>query len=188
MPAADPRLDPKRRVFLALWPDPGVRQQLFSAAQNVCEKTGGRLTPPHNLHMTLIFLGALGAPEIEAVRGCARAVEFSGFTICLDRLQYRSRARIAWLAASAAPAALTALVDDLSDRLRRTGFALDGREFRPHVTLVRKARHRPRAQAPEIAWPVTEFTLIESTLSPGGSVYRPLDRWTCLGGQSADME
>ncbi|MDH3738859.1 MAG: RNA 2',3'-cyclic phosphodiesterase [Alphaproteobacteria bacterium] len=175
-------------MFLALWPDAEIRRQLSAVARSVSEKTGGRVTPAHNLHITLIFLGALGAPEIEAIRRCAHQVEFPGFTLCLDRLQYRSRAQIAWLGSSAPPAALIHLVDDLGDRLRRTGFQLDPREFRPHVTLVRKARHRPRWRTPAIAWPVTEFALVESTLSPGGSQYRPLARWAHLGGQTEDMK
>lgn len=188
MSATEPRIAPKRRVFLAVWPAPAVRAQLLALTGDLREQSGGRMTRPDNVHMTLAFLGALSDPEIEAVRGRAREVVFAAFAISMDRVQYRPRRRMVWLAANRPPAALLALVDGLSEALRRSGFQLERRAFHAHVTLIRKARRRPRLAAPSIVWPVTEFTLTESTLSPAGSEYRTLDRWPCLGGQSADMK
>ncbi len=174
----DRTLNVKRRVFLALWPNPDIRRELFTVAREVAESGGGRVTPHDNLHITLVFLGSVGDPQLAAIHECAGEVVPRAFTLCLDRLQYRSRSQIAWLAAGTVPAALSELVDALGDRLRRRGFVIESRVFRPHVTLVRKARRRPRRHSPAIEWRVTEFVLVESLLGRSGARYRPLERWT----------
>jgi 2'-5' RNA ligase len=76
------------------------------------------------------------------------------------------------------PDALRALASGLNDWLRAGGFAVEEREYRPHVTLVRKARCAPIAESmPAVAWFAAEFVLVESRLETGGPQYRTLGRW-----------
>ena len=49
-----------QRLFFALWPDPAVRAALAGVTARL-PLPRGRLTPPQNLHVTLVFLGAAAA-------------------------------------------------------------------------------------------------------------------------------
>jgi RNA 2',3'-cyclic 3'-phosphodiesterase len=76
------------------------------------------------------------------------------------------------------PAALTDLVAALHLELFRAGFFLERRPFAAHISLVRKAQPpHSIAPLPALAWPVTEFTLVRSTVSASGSTYHILQRF-----------
>ena len=76
------------------------------------------------------------------------------------------------------PPALAGLVASLGLELHRDEFILERRAFAAHVTLLRKAA-APKAlpPLPEVAWPVREFALVRSHLSPRGSMYEPIERF-----------
>jgi 2'-5' RNA ligase len=62
--------------------------------------------------------------------------------------------------------------------LRAASFALEDREFVAHVTLARRGE-RPAAlpPLPPIEWPVSDFVLVRSQPSAGGSNYAVLERF-----------
>ena len=62
------------------------------------------------------------------------------------------------------------------DRAQR----LEERAFAAHVTLLRNASESDLGTLPAletIAWPVSEFVLVESQLAASGASYRIIDRW-----------
>ncbi len=65
--------------------------------------------------------------------------------------------------------------------LAAAGFPVEERPHFPHVTLARNARctSLPSLAAP-IRWPVREFALVASSLSPGGASYSVLARWPLI--------
>ena len=74
--------------------------------------------------------------------------------------------------------ALKALVESLTMELYREEFILERRPFAPHVSLIRKARSAKLPPLPAgLDWPVDEFLLVRSALSPKGATYEPLEHF-----------
>lgn len=165
------------RYFLAVWPDDTVRARLARWSEAIPAGSAARRVPADNLHITLVFLGALEPPGLDAVRTVAADTPWSGASLTLDRIGYWKRARIIWAGSREGSEALSALTETLRDRLRRLGFRVEARPFVPHVTLYRKAGRRPRWRPEVIDWRIERFCLVRSTLSSTGPRYEIVERW-----------
>jgi 2'-5' RNA ligase len=79
------------------------------------------------------------------------------------------------LLAPTVPPELTRLVASLHAVLLDAGVIVDERMFRPHITIVKRARH---FETERLAQPVVlewdDFALIESVAGHGGPSYHPL--------------
>ena len=169
------------RVFFALWPDDGVRDALHREAQILHSNCGGRAMRRENLHLTLVFVGAVAVERLADLKAAAGSITGSSFELVLDQLGYWRHNRIVWAAPLSVPEALRELVGSLESRLRQAGFEFDQRPYAPHVTLLRDAR-APGTPAPlHLGWSVRDFVLVESAHAPHGAAYRVLARWR-LGG------
>lgn len=161
---------PRRRLFFALWPSPGIRAGIVRRREAI-DGLSRRRVPDHNLHMTLLFLGDQPADRVPEITDAARQVRAPGFDLVLDRFGWFARARVAWLGGQA-PAAGNSLVADLTARMDALDLEFDRRPWAPHVTLFRKVAERPELPAVEpLDWPVSRFVLIESV---PGKPYEPL--------------
>lgn len=137
---------------------------------------GGRAMKRETVHLTLAFLGDVPDDRLAEARCVADAVSGEPFDIALDELGYWKHNRILWAGGVSPP--LTLLAKDLNDGLRSAGFRLDSRPFVAHMTLLRDARcAQTPALAEPVVWPVTEFVLVESTLSREGARYEAIGRW-----------
>ncbi len=112
---------------------------------------------------------------------------YSGFDMQLQGIgafpNFR-RARVVWIGVEQ-EARLELLHHDLEVACEQEGFEIDGRAFRPHVTLARirepldldgakrLARAARRIDFAAVA-AVSEISLLESTLAPDGARYRRL--------------
>lgn len=165
------------RLFFALWPTPSLRMQMAQIASMLAGQRG-RPVPIENLHLTLAFLGNL--PPV--VRTCAESSvatdRLSGFTVVFDRLGYWARSSIVWLAPTVEPPGLSALVDALRRVAFGCGLRTDTRPYRAHLTLMRRAHRAPRVRSiPPLAWPVTDFCLVESRLGAEAARYSVVRKW-----------
>ena len=131
------------------------------------------------LHLTLAFLGEVAAERLEALAELAGAIRIPPFEQTFDKAQCLPRKKIFWASASRVATELRELAGALSDRLKAADFRTEARPFAAHVTLLRHARC-DRQMPPEelrLVWPVRDFVLVESELSPEGARYRILRRW-----------
>lgn len=185
----------KRRVFFALWPDGEAASHLAALAQHLVATGGARVTLPENLHLTLVFAGAVTSAQIDELAAIAADV---GAEFCaelaaeacdphcdlrLDRLSFWPQGGILWAGCRQPPsgqrrlsAAFPAvLATRLATRLRAAGFGIAPHLFIPHVTLARRVRcaSLPRLEAP-LAWRVREFALMESIPQPMQPRYETL--------------
>ena len=166
-----------RRLFFALWPSDTVRARL--AAEVQAHAALGRAIPARNLHVTVVFLGAVPAERV------ARAIEIGKLTLIvrfllhLDRVEFWRYSNLLCLSAQRTPPELQELVDRLHAGLRDGGFELHAHEtFRPHVTLVRDVARGPAAAAvAPLDWPVESLALVESQVGQRGSEYTVLEEW-----------
>ncbi|HKS57734.1 MAG TPA: RNA 2',3'-cyclic phosphodiesterase [Steroidobacteraceae bacterium] len=174
--------DRKRRLFFALWPADAVRSELAAAAES--HASLGRVIAARNLHITLVFLGAV-APErvadVQEIAASAQKLTFDGrFSVHLDAVEFWRRSSLICLTAAQTPPQLLRIVERLRAGLRERGFELREHEtFRPHVTLVRDvARDASVAGAASVHWPVDAFALVESQVGQRGSEYTVLEAWS----------
>lgn len=168
----------KRRLFFALWPDDELHSRIVRATQAEVRGTGGKATPPENLHMTLHFLGDtpedLIAPLIERVS----ALQLEPCDLTLDQYGYWQRSRTLWLGPSETPPALMELARDLGRISYELGLPRRRRTFIPHMTLARKVnRLTPKDPPPPMRWPVSEFALVGSVLGGRHSRYTLLEHF-----------
>jgi len=153
------------RLFLALWPDALVRQQLLDAQARWDWPRRAVLVPPGRLHLTLHFLGEVAEAEAAALRERLPALP--------EPFELQLGAPAVWppgtavLEAQALSPGLAALHAALADTLRRVGLGTESRAFRPHVTLARHARGaRLPSTLPTWHWPVHGYALVHSRSGP----------------------
>jgi 2'-5' RNA ligase len=163
------------RCFVALLPDAAARARLAAAAAALAPMLpGARRVAPHNLHLTLAFLGELAAGRAAAVAAALAQLPPAQGVWRIDRLDGYARARVAW-AGGAPDARLDALAGAVRALLERLGVPYDPQPFAAHVTLLRGARGlAPRPLAPAADWLLGPAALMVSARDAQGSLrYRP---------------
>jgi 2'-5' RNA ligase len=139
------------------------------------------------LHVTIKFLGEVAAEHVDPLREALRAAtertpvlpfapgELGGF----PNLR---RPRVLW-AGYTSEAALELLVHRVEQQCQALGFAVEGRPFRPHVTLgrVRDEMPWPKSAGPRLErealhapFVADQLVLYESRQGAGGSLYTSL--------------
>ncbi len=165
-------------LFFALWPDPAVRAELVHLQQTVSGQAG-MVQHQDDLHVTLVFLGKVAPEMLECVRQAADGISVEPFALELTRTGYWKRPRILWCGPDQIPGPLNRLVLDLQQALTTCGFSPDKRDYRPHVTLVRKAVSvDAKALDATIVWRPHEFVLAGSHYDADRPRYRIMERWS----------
>lgn len=148
-----------------------------------------RRVDPASLHLTLVFLGEVPEPALEAAHEGFAALKAAPFPLSLQGfgLFGGARPKVAW--AGVAPSEpLMRLQASAEHAARTAGLVPEHRRFVPHITL---GRFPPPAFAEAAAleraiattqftagpWQVREMVLWQSRLSPKGPRYDPLARY-----------
>lgn len=168
--------DETARLFLALWPSPRIQAALLDYQKPWYWNSGASLVRPENLHLTLHFMGNVPRGRLTLlIKGLA--VPFAPFTLAFGQSDL-------WLSGMAVlepqtrPADFRQLHDTLGETLQRLELPVESREFRPHITLARRAGDAlPTAYKLELHWPVHHYALVESVAGPTGQ-YRLLQRYS----------
>ncbi|MDH3747465.1 MAG: RNA 2',3'-cyclic phosphodiesterase [Gammaproteobacteria bacterium] len=164
-----------KRLFFALWPDDRQRDQLRNAISPVAKLVEGRAVYRGNWHVTLAFIGDFEERLIPAMHEAAGAISFEPFRLRFDLAEFWPRPKIAALSAQSVPPELEQLVNSLNSVLTDAGVMAEPRRFRPHITIVKRARPfetQRLAQPIIVEW--SGFELVESVSERGGSTYHPL--------------
>ena len=168
-----------QRLFFALWPSDEFRADLVAATQSIASASGGRVIPPENLHVTLLFLGQIARERLDAVQqagiACANS---SAFELSFAHTEIWGRANLLALTTSSIPPQASQLAGKLRDSLRDEVARTSEHEFRPHITLARDLprRSQPRQIKP-LSMKVNDFVLVQSRPGAGGSQYSVVARW-----------
>ena len=149
------------RLFLALWPDPAVRDALRGWRDAWSWPRGASPVHTDKLHVTLHFLGDLPTarlPELAA----GFALPFTPFSLRFERGEIWHNG-IAVLEPSEEPAGLLALHAQLSQALVGLRLTPEARKYRPHVTMARRAAGAELpVDGPVVDWQVDRYVLVES--------------------------
>ena len=172
--ALDPRPD-RHRVFFALWPDDATRAAISRATREAVRSSGGRPIAKERLHVTIAFLGELTAAGLDVARNVP-PIPVGPFELTLDAVGVWPESKVLWLAPSTMPDPLGELEERLWTALVERGFRAEERDYRPHVTLARRARPVELAVEP-VHFPVRELALVESFPDGRNVHYEVLERW-----------
>jgi 2'-5' RNA ligase len=145
--------------------------------------------PREQQHLTLKFLGdvdqAAASKLVEAAdRAAARHPPLEMHVREVGAFPNFRRARVVWIGVEQEPR-LELLHHDLEVACAEEGFEVEGRPFRPHITLARVRAPLPverlrglarvaRTVRMKAMVPVERITLFESSLAPTGARYRRL--------------
>jgi 2'-5' RNA ligase len=154
------------RMFIALWPDPAVRDALREWRDGYAWPKSASPTRTEQLHVTLHFLGNIPRVRVpELAQGLA--VPFAPFELEFGHPELW-HGGIAVLAPDVVPAPLLALHGALGAALERLAVPLEQRVYRPHVTLARRAGPMQEPiGGPPIRWQVDGYALMESKVGEG---------------------
>ena len=160
------------RLFAAIPLTEPVRAQLHAVQRALRQHGRGSFPPPENLHLTLAFLGETDR-ESHARAALETLAGTGAFSLTVEGL---GRFGDVWWAGVRPSPPLDMLALGLQAELRRRGFVLEDRTWRPHITLVR--RYRPRTEDAPPAFPPAELTvrragLMASVRREGRTVYVP---------------
>ena len=99
----------------------------------------GRFSPIENLHLTLAFLGECDAKQVADAKTVMAEIVFDPFGIEIERVgRFKRDFGDLWWAGVRISEPLSALHDDLVQKLVNVGFNLENRKFNPHITLGRE--------------------------------------------------
>jgi 2'-5' RNA ligase len=133
-----------------------------------------RPVPRENLHVTLAFLGARPAVEVEAIGAELAAAAAAARPVVLRAVRYRETRSVGMVVFDDEDWAAGELARELHRRLERLGvYEPERRAWLPHVTVVR-FRERPRLSpsSPELGAVVPSGAAVYmSQLRPTGAEY-----------------
>jgi 2'-5' RNA ligase len=182
------------RAFLASELPADLQNAIHTATAGLREALRGdlvRWVPPHNVHLTLKFLGDVSPSGIELIKQMlhAEAAQFTAFVIQVEGLgcyPNPRRPRVLWVGLKA-PAELLSLQRAIDAAAARLGYESEERDFSPHLTIGRVRQntssgdlHRVRTAIEEThvgplgTAHVDAVQLFKSELRPEGSVYTRL--------------
>ena len=129
------------RLFIAIDFPPELRGALAADTERLRRFiSSGRFTPRENYHLTLVFLGETPPDRLGVVVEAMEECPFASFPLSVGELgRFRRReGDILWRRVDGGQP-LSQLQAGLCEALRQRGFSIEEREFRPHLTLARRA-------------------------------------------------
>ncbi len=164
------------RLFYAIFPPKAIQQALGQAQQKVQGFKGWKPVPPHQLHITLLFLGEQPKERLPQLHRVGQAVAASvpAFQVTLGGTGYFppvGSPRV-WFVKARGEG-----LEALAQGLRQALPDIPSQDvFHAHLTLARKKRPAPRIGPLvfDLCFEARVLCLVESRLEPSGSVYRVL--------------
>lgn len=168
------------RTFIALKLPDAFVDEAAGMARRLAEQIPGRFMKRESYHLTLAFIGELNPSDVSAA-ACALDAACAGcdpIPVSSDGLGKFGRPHDAtlWLGIAPHPTLLQ-LAARVREELAARDVPFDGKSFKPHLTLARRCRI-PKGALPALAFPEPDeartATLLKSTLTREGAVYKPL--------------
>ena len=181
------------RLFVAINLPDALRQAVFDASAPLREAAprGVSWVAPERLHLTVKFLDEQPESVVDPLAASLAAVTARHPPLSLEleglgAFPNFRRPRVVWLGVRPDPK-LELLHHDVELGCARLGFEVEGRPFRPHLTLGRVRVDAPKESGRSLAAAaravhfreraaVSSLDVMRSDLAPGGSRYTVLAR------------
>lgn len=145
---------------------------------------------PDNLHLTLVFLGETRQDQLTNLKAALKMAtqglrSFDLEVGALGAFPNLKKPKTFFMDVLTGREEVAGLFRRMTGPLVNAGFKLEDRKFHPHVTLGRLREEPPAPEDWERlkkaspsslgSFPVTQVQLMESRLTPGGSVYKVVE-------------
>ena len=171
------------RLFVALRL-PGEVVDRLVEWQAGLPRSDARAVPRENLHVTVAFLGARPAGDVEPIASQLRAAAAAAAPMELEVRDYRETRSVGMLRFADRDGRAEAFAAEVSRRLAALGvYEPERRRWLPHVTVLRfRTPPRLRPQPPELGrFSPSDAALYHSLLRPSGAQYSVIEQ-AALGG------
>ncbi len=175
------------RLFIAFPLEPSVADQLGRIITALKQKEADvKWVPPKNIHLTACFLGDTDESKLVAVNKVIEEIASQHQKVltnidAVGGFPSLEKPRVIWAGMTNGSEGLSAATSSLVGKIRRHGFTLDDKPFKPHLTLGRVREGGKFAELSEYLKTYTfapipihfdKLTLFESTLTPQGPIYK----------------
>jgi len=177
--------DHTMRLFIAIEFSEEIKAELENNAallRRNCKH--GTFTRRENFHLTLAFLGQVSSSRISELTAIMDACASSPISLTIGHMGRfkRREGDILWRLIEEEPTLLH-LQKDLAVRLKAHGFVLEEHDFKPHLTLARRAVLKDEvklidlsAQTPTLSYMANSMSLMLSEQQNGKLTYTALHR------------
>jgi len=176
------------RLFVGLGVPEGLARRLAILQGGL---PGARWVVPENMHLSLRFIGEVTRNDTADIDERLSGVSAPCFDLALYGVGFfgqGAKARALWVGIEASDE-LSFVQAKIESAVVRAGQPPEGRKFTPHITLARFNRADANRLQNFVEgnslfragpWSVDRFTLFESRMGKGGSVYTPLADYALL--------
>ena len=158
------------RLFIAIRLTEEMKDALIDVQNQMYEGgVRGNYSSEENLHLTLAFIGEY--PDSEEVMDALETVSFTSFALALNGIGSFGDT---WWAGTNDNPALQAIVRRIRRALSDAQIPFDRKAFRPHITLLRKAKAEhgmPNVSLTEAKMSVGTISLMRSDRGKNGMIY-----------------
>ena len=162
------------RLFIAVNLSAEIKQSLIKTMHDL-KQAGikGSFVPADNLHMTLCFIGE--TKQKQEIIDCMKAIKFEPFRLSIT--ETGAFGDLLWIGAKGNQK-MKALVKDLRAELDMAGISYDKKEFKPHITMIRRMNGKlPKDfTVPKAEMMVKNISLMKSEQKNGRRVYTEIFR------------
>jgi 2'-5' RNA ligase len=184
------------RLFVAIELPEEIREFLSELTSFKSPVEGVNFVQKENFHITLKFLGEVKESLIPEITNKLNKIasEFSDFTLNITHpgvFPDKSKPRVIWIGTENTDIMKT-MAKKIDEELSQFGFQREERDFKSHITLARvknpkngkyvfeKVLKKFSEKSLEFSFQIKEFVLMKSTLTPKGSVYDVLQRFSLV--------
>ena len=165
------------RLFFALWPNNETRLKLTRLNQSIDAK-GFKPVPPHNFHVTLVFVGNVTKAAELVIKHRAADIASEPFVMIFDHVSYWAKPKVLCITSQQPVKPLMILAETLNNAVTCCGIQTDPKPYNPHVTLARHGSEFVERDCDPTVWRADSFCLVESCNGIDGVCYNVKDRWS----------
>jgi len=174
------------RLFIAIDTPEDVKEYLVIVQKQIEDKNN-KIKFVNSFHLTLKFLGDVQSNNLEEIKNNLKKITFNTFPVVLDDLGVfpnESYIRVIWVGLKPEEQIIE-LQKDIDENLKNL-FKKE-KNFKPHLTLARVKLIKDKEkfidklknlQVKKLSFEVNSFSLIESKLTPKGSIYNTLETYS----------
>ncbi len=167
-----------KRLFIGFALPETITEQVCELRATHLSTISGKPVSTNNLHITLSFLGSLDKKQQELI---IKKLDFSThayINMSTEHFAHFNQAQIIYLGVEKQPKLLS-LHSQLRQQLEQCEILTENRQYRPHISLLRKAKQTqiPLAQPNKITWQAKEIHLYQSKTVNNEVEYHIIHTW-----------